>query len=85
MHRVTNSSGIKKPTRKSPIRIVDAEIHNWSLIDCVGGGCIIVGHVYSDSKKRFSDSTFVRTDLIVSIKEGIAETYNDDIYKLVTK
>jgi hypothetical protein len=83
MYRLSNKSALHPP-EKLPLIIYHAELHDFSLILNFTGGHCLVGQVFNDSKERFSDGTYVKTDTVTRIANGYAET-NEDVYKLVAR
>ena len=44
-------------------------------------GPVYYGYIFEDKKGRFVDGTYIRTSMVVSIKDGILQTLNTK-YKL---
>ena len=53
-------------------------IKNWNLENARDGSIMIVGHIYNDTRGRFTDGTYIYTSRVMSIDftNGVVKTRN---------
>jgi hypothetical protein len=84
MEKAVNTSSKEPLNNPIPEFVPDAEIHDWALIPHFQGGLAAHGQIFGDKKGRFPDGAFVRTSVMVSLRNGQLITANSK-YLLVNK